>query len=141
MKVILLKPVSDLGLAGSVVSVSDGYASNFLFPKNLAKPVNKQTLVDSIVAVNQPATEQEKKIIEKINGVKLVIHVKTNDKGKLYESIKAGQVAGLLRQKKKINVKAKCIKFGQPIKEIGDFIVTAKISNQISNFKLIVEKL
>lgn len=141
MKVILLKPVSNLGLAGGVVNVSDGYAANFLFPKKLAEPVNKQTSTTNITTVNRPISSNEKKVLDQISNIKLVIHVKTNSQGKLYESIKAGQIAGLLRQKKKINVKANCISFSQPIKEIGEHYVAVKIANQISNFKLIVEKL
>ena len=44
MKVILLQDVKSLGKKGELVSVSDGYARNFLFPRNLAKEANAQAM-------------------------------------------------------------------------------------------------
>jgi len=142
MKVILLKPVTSLGLAGSVVNVSDGFAVNYLIPQKLAS--SNLIVTTHKVQVgngNQPLTQVDKDLLNSVANLQVVIKVTANDKGKLYEAIKAGQVASVLRSKKKINVKAEQLHFIKPIKELGEHQVNLKIANQAINFKLIVEKI
>ena len=141
MKILLLKPVNNLGLAGSVVNVSDGFAVNYLMPhklasSNLVVPPQRMEKIN-----NQVLTEQGKKTLAGVSNIQVIIKANANEKGKLYEAIKAGQVAGLLRSKKKINVKADEINFLKPIKDLGVHEINLKIANQVVSFKLIVEKL
>lgn len=141
MKVILLKQVSNLGLAGTVVNVSDGYAANYLIPKKLASSLVNLAVKKVVAEKNLPINEQGKKLLSGVANLKIVIYAKTNEQGKLYEAIKAGQVASLLRQKKKINIKSEQIHFAKPIKELGEHIIDVKVGNQTSSFKLTVEKI
>lgn len=142
MKVRLLKSFPTLGQAGSIVNVSQGYAFNYLLPKKIActnleeKKINGYSDDHAVIL-----SEQNKLDLHKIAGLKLEIKVKTNDQGRLYESIKPGQIAQLLRQRKNINVTAKQIIFNNSIKEVGNFELLFKIANQSVKFNLIVTKL
>ncbi len=99
MKVILLQDVKSLGKKGELVSVSDGYARNFLFPRNLAKEANAQAMnefrnaeqskqykIDTARAAAQKAKEE-------LEGSKFVMKAKAGDSGKLFGSITAKEIA------------------------------------------------
>lgn len=142
MKVRLLKMFPTLGQAGSVVNVSQGYAFNYLLPKKIVSTDLKEKVINGCSNDHEVVlTEKNKTDLHKIAGLKIEIKVKSNDQGRLYESIKPGQVAQLLRQRKNINVTAKQIIFSSSVKEVGHFELLFKIANQSVKFNLIVTKL
>lgn len=124
MKVILLKDVKNIGKAGDVKDVNDGYARNFLFPKRLA-----ETATDGAMKkVEKMRADQEKKLAEmekemkelakNINGKKINIKAKEKD-GKLFGSINGKEI---IKELKKIDsrITEKMFSLGAPIKEIGE---------------------
>ena len=85
MKVILLADVRNYGKKGDVVKVSDGYAKNCLFPKNLAKEATNQALTERQNEIDKNAHEKEiemqnaQKIFEKINGKTITVIAKAGN--------------------------------------------------------------
>ena len=61
MKIILTKDVNSLGKAGEVVIVKDGYARNYLLPKDLARQANKKNIAAIATAVEQASIQEAKK--------------------------------------------------------------------------------
>ncbi len=128
MKVILLQDIEDLGKKGDVKNVADGYARNFLFPRNLAKVATEEAIVELEKEKEleaQKAEEELKEIedfVSKIDGLEFEIIEKVDESGKLYGSINEIRIAKIMKEKG-FDIKKKQIKIPQPIKELGEFPV------------------
>ena len=129
MKVILLKDAEELGKRGDVKNVADGYARNFLFAKNLAKPATKQALkeLEAEKETEAQIAEQELKkiegIVSQIDGLEIEVIEKMDEGGKLYGALNEVKIAKILKDKG-LNIKKNQIKIPQPIKTVGEYPVT-----------------
>ena len=148
MKVILNQDIKGVGKKDQVINASDGYARNFLFPKNLAVPADKgnmanlQTRKDSANHKKEVELKQAEKIKEEISKIELIIKVKTGDNGKLFGSITAKEIAENLDNQYKIKVDKKKINLKDPIKELGVFNVQIKLfENVIATLKINITKM
>lgn len=143
MKVLLLHDVDRLGKQGEVVDVRDGYARNFLFPKNLAvKPTPKAHKTLELIKRKQAKLEQ--KLISEAQQVaraleaipEIVIEVRATATGNLYGSVTPSMVVDALRDHK-IKVDAKQIEMPSGIKQIGEYQVKVTLyKNLASTLKL-----
>ena len=104
MKVILTQDVKNLGKKGEMVSTSDGYARNFLFPRKLAVEANAQSLTELKNRENAKNHKIELEIeaanesAGKINGKTVKITAKAGQNGKLFGSVTSGIVSALNRE-------------------------------------------
>jgi large subunit ribosomal protein L9 len=136
MKVFLLKSVPQVGIAGEVIKVADGYAKNFLFPKKLAVEINATN--EQFYKQREKQIEHRKEVIatetsmlsEEISQIKLVLKRKTHDDGKLYASVNPADVVDLLAAKG-IKVGKSQIIFDKAIKTTGTYQVTVKLSSKL----------
>lgn len=103
MKVILKADVKGQGKKGELVSVSDGYARNFLFPRDLAAPADTQALNDlknKEEAARFHAAEERKAAqaaADALNGKTVKIVAKAGQNGRLFGSITTKEVAQMLK--------------------------------------------
>ncbi len=90
MKVILLQDIKNVGKKDEIINANDGYARNFLFPKNLAQEATKDNLLklqarkDSKAHKKSLEIEEFKKQAEIINKITLEIKVKAGENGKIF---------------------------------------------------------
>ena len=133
MKVILLKDVKGSGKTGDVVTVSDGYANNYLIKNGLAKPA---TAANMTVLDGQKASEQHKKdmvvtemkeLAAKINAASVIIAVAVGDNGKLFGAINTQGVAAELSAQAGIDIDKKKIVLPSPIKTVGTYSLAVKL--------------
>ena len=137
MKVILTADVKGKGKKGELVNVSDGYARNFLFPKNLAVEANASAMNEfkNREAAKAHHIEVEKQTAtanaEKIDGGTVVIHAKSGGNGKLFGSVTSKEVAaeatkvfGTTIDKKKVTM--------SDIKNYGEYTAEVKLYNGIT---------
>jgi len=134
MKVILLADVKGLGKKGEVVNAKDGYARNFLFPKNLAKEAtqgNIKVLEEQKTAKKlkqQQELEDAKELANKISQLTVKIQGKSGENGKLFGSITTKDIADQLKNQHKIKVDKRKIEVeGGNIKNIGVTIAEVKV--------------
>lgn len=136
MKVFMLKDVEKVGMAGSIINVTDGFAMNFLFPRKLALEVtdkNSQSLKVKIQKGAQHAQIVSSKIAmiaERINEMHLIVKEKTHDDGKLYGAVGADEIVKLLKDKD-ISIDKKQVEFDKNIKSVGEHKVTIKLSSKL----------
>ena len=137
MKVVLKQDVKGLGKKGELVNASDGYARNFLFPKNLAVEANAQNMTE-LKNREQAAkykidteTAEAKKNAERISGKTITITAKAGQNGKLFGSVTAKEIAekiekefGIKTDKRKITV--------EDIKQFGTYEFEIKLYTGIS---------
>ncbi|HHE76484.1 MAG TPA: 50S ribosomal protein L9 [Candidatus Parcubacteria bacterium] len=144
MKIVLLKDVENLGKKYEVKEVKDGYARNFLIPKNLAKLATPEVLkwaeMQKEIAAKKAEENLEKveKMVSDIDGLELEIPVKIGEKGQLFEKITAQKIVDSL---KKIGFKIKKDQVGlrEPIGEVGEFPIKVKFEHNLeAEIKLIV---
>lgn len=132
MKVILKQDVKGLGKKGELVNASDGYARNFLLPKNLAVEADAQNVTEmkNAEAAKQYKYDTEKAAAEaqakKLNGKTFVLTAKAGAGGKLFGSITAKDIALKIRTDTSINVDKRKVSVGD-IKAFGTYNATVKL--------------
>lgn len=147
MKVILLKDVKGLGKKGEVVNAKDGYARNFLLPKDLAKEAtqgNVKVLKEQKQA-KQKRKEEElneaKQLAEKLSKITVEIKSKAGENGKLFGSITTKDIAKALQKQHKIKIDKRKISLDNNIKSLGVTQVEAKVyPNVTGKFKVHVKE-
>ena len=147
MKVILLQDVKSLGKKGELVTVSDGYARNFLFPRNVAKEANAQAMNEFKNAEQSKqykidtAIAAAKKAKEKLEGSKFVIKAKAGDSGKLFGSITAKEIAAEVKKQMGVDIDKRKVSLKDDIKNLGEYDCELKLYSGITaNVTISVEK-
>lgn len=133
MKVILLQDVKALGKKGDLVNASDGYARNFLFPKNLAREANAQAMNEYKNAENSRnfkiATEkkQAEDFKAQLEGKTFEMKAKAGQGGRLFGSITAKQIAEEIKKQYNINIDKRKVVLESDIKEFGSYKAEVKL--------------
>ncbi|MDP3685690.1 MAG: 50S ribosomal protein L9 [bacterium] len=129
MKVVLLEDVKDLGHAGEVVEVADGYARNFLFPKALAVVATERrsSEADARQARAARASEEELKATQQLAEVtdqKTVrLERPIGPQGKLHGAVTANEIAAAIESALHISLPAGAVHLQKPIHEPGAYQV------------------
>ena len=138
MKVVLLQDVKSLGKKGELVTVSDGYARNFLFPKNLAKEANAQALSELKNAEQSKKYKHDtelaaaRKAKEALEGEKFVVPAKAGAGGRLFGSITAKEIAAEIKKQKGIDIDKRRIVLKGDIKNVGEYEAEIKLFQGIT---------
>ena len=128
MRVILKKDVQNVGLAGDIVTVKNGYARHYLFPKKQAVIFTEGSAKEAkhrkqwIEAQKKKALELRKTLAEKIQGQKLSFVKSADAKGKLFGSLTSFEISKALNIKG-FEIDKRSIKLDHPIKETGEHTV------------------
>lgn len=142
MDVILKSDVKGLGKKSEKVSVSDGYARNFLFPRGLAAEATAQTLSEM---KNKQSSEQfkadeelkaAKQSAEKINNNTVVLKAKGGANGKLFGSVTAKEIAVVVSNQFKVTVDKRKITVDD-IKAFGTYNAQVRLHPKVTaSFKV-----
>lgn len=145
MNVILLQDVKGTGKKGDLVKVSNGYANNFLFKKNLAveanaKSINEKNIQDqSIEFKKQKEIEYATEIQNKILNQTIEIKAKSGSNGKLFGSVTSKDISIELNNKFFIEIDKRKILLDQEIKAFGVFNAKIKLHPKVTaNIKVFV---
>ena len=146
MQVILKKDVQNLGEAGELVNVKDGYARNFLIPKNFAEDATEGALKNREQNLARIQAKQEKlhqealakaAEIEKLGQIEL--SAKAGESGKLFGTITTKKLCEELKEKANIEVDRKNVSLNAPINKVGEFTMLIKLTSKVkTELKVIV---
>lgn len=133
MQVILLQDIKGVGKKDEIINASDGYARNFLFPKNLALEATKDNLLK--LKAKQDANKYKKdvekeeaiKLANKLKEITLTISVKAGDNGKIFGGVTSKEISENLKSQYSINIDKKKINLSDTIKIVGVQIVDIKL--------------
>lgn len=137
MKVVLKQDVKSLGKKGELVNVSDGYARNFLFPKNLAVEANAQAMSELKNKEQaekyriETETAAAKADAAKIEGKTIKIVAKAGQNGKLFGSVTAKEIAAQIKTDFKVELDKRKIDVND-IKSFGTFSATARLNHGVT---------
>ena len=133
MKVILKQDIKGVGKKNEVINASDGYARNFLFPKNLAVEATAENM-QKLNSQNQAKQyrkdvekEQAQEIAKKLENITVQIKVQAGENGKIFGSVSSKEISENLEKKHKITIDKKKIELKEPIKTLGVRTVDAKL--------------
>lgn len=140
MKVILIKDVKGCGKSGELVSVKDGYAKNFLLPKNLAKIAD----VSGINEINSKKDalaykkENERKnalsIAKKLDGATIKVIVKSGENGKLFGSVTSKEIAERIEKDFGLKLDKRKIYLKEEIRSSGTYKIELRLFKDINTF-------
>ncbi len=146
MKVILTQSIDRVGKMGDIVSVKDGYARNYLFPKKFAKEATtgnmkcieglkkKQALLEAAKIASA------KVIADKIAALSITITVEAGEEDKLFGSVTTDMIATAL-EAEGVKVDKKDIILDEAIKKLGSYQVTVKIIPEVkAALKVLIAK-
>ena len=139
MKVILLENLRKIGSIGEIIDVKRGFARNFLISNKKALYASKENIaeVEKIKSeLGKKDTEKKieaKKISEKINGKEYEIKKLSTENKELYGSVKPTEIAKILQEKNKLDIKPSMIQPITEIKSLGKFKVKIILHSEVDS--------
>jgi large subunit ribosomal protein L9 len=136
MQIILLQRIENLGQMGDVVTVKPGYARNFLLPKKKALRATKENISyfegqrKEFEAENLKTRKEAENISQKMKDIKLKMIRQASDKGHLYGSVSARDIADNLKEIG-FSLDYHQVEIPKPIKEIGISDVRVKLHPEV----------
>ena len=138
MQVILKKEVQNIGEAGDLVNVKDGYSRNFLIPKNYAEIATEGALKNREQNLARLQAKQEKlhqealakaEQIEKLGSIEL--SAKAGESGKLFGTITTKKLCEEIKDKHDIEIDKKTVSLNHPINRIGNYVMLIKLTSKV----------
>lgn len=137
MQLILQEDVYNLGKAGEIVKVREGYGRNFLLPQKKAVIANPKNIVEMEHHKKVIASQQAKRVKEaeghksKIESLLITITKEAGEENKLFGSVTSLEIAEALLVQG-IQVDKRLIHISEPIKALGDFEVSVRLVGDVS---------
>jgi large subunit ribosomal protein L9 len=145
MKVLLLEDVHNLGDAGDVVKVADGYGRNYLLRRGLAKLASEGAVqeADQIRKSAERKRDREraeaKDLAKHIEGLTLTFQARAGEKGKLYGSITSGDLAEALERELGQEIDRRKI-VSDPLRQVGEHLVQVRLLSEVSaTIKVVIQ--
>ena len=138
MKVILQRDIPKVGKHGEVVNVADGYARNYLFPRQLAVSASGGALKAHQARMDRDKEKTAKQLgdaqshAERLQDLTLTIIGKVGTGTKLYGSITAQDVADAIEREKGVTVDKRRVGLVDPIKTLGTYNVPVRLHSDVS---------
>ena len=127
MQVILIQDVNNLGGTNEVVNVRNGYARNFLFPRQMAVEASPSNMKQLDERLKQQKKKEEKmlaevnKVVDVLKQSPVKIGAKTGTSGKIFGSVTSVQIARAIRDQKGYEIDRRRIHLVDDVKELGTY--------------------
>ena len=146
MKIVLLDDILNVGEAGEVVNVKDGYARNYLIPRRLAERATKDAL-NRVELIKRAAEAKRATRMAEAAGKfalladkALVIPMKAGTESRLFGAVTSAMIADELKKQFDVDIDRRHIMLEEPIKHLGEFTVPLKASADVTGeVRLLVE--
>lgn len=136
MEVVLRQDVPSLGKKGDLVRVKDGYARNYLFPKDLAVPATKGTLREQ-ESLHEAKKEKEDRVLTQaqkdgasIDGKTVVFQAKAGQ-GRIFGSITPEDIAAKIQKMYKVTIDKRKVLLDENLKELGEHEVFVQLHPKV----------
>ena len=145
VKILLTEDVTNLGEAGEIMSVADGYARNYLIPRGMAVLAIGGTVKQAEVRQQTEARRQNRliqenqKLASTLSGLTLTFHVRAGENEQLYGSITNADIAQSLEEQVGRPIDRRKIELEEPIHHLGSYRVPIRLGeNQIPHIGVVV---
>jgi large subunit ribosomal protein L9 len=137
MRVVFLNDVEGIANAGEIKNVADGYARNFLLPRNLAAAATPARVQQAEARARVFAAQQEKVdevarvLAAKIAAAPVVLQAKVGEHGRLYGSVTASDIAAVLSERSDGLIEHRQVLLSAPIKETGRQEIAVSLTRNV----------
>jgi len=142
---MLIKDVENVGLAGDVKEVADGYGRNFLIPRRLAVLAGKgieaeaRRLRDAVTKREAKERDDAQELADLIDNKTVVVRLKVGAEDKVFGAITNDDVATALRLQHQVDVDRRKIDIKDPLKQLGEHRVPLRLHRDVTaNINLII---
>lgn len=138
MKVLLIQDVDNLGYAGDVKKVANGFGRNYLLPQGMAVLATPgamkqaETIRKAAEKRRAQETEDARAIANQIANLELIFERRAGETGKLYGSVTSGDIAEAIKEKTEIDIDKRKVSLHEPIRNLGEQEVTVKLMIDVS---------
>ena len=138
MKLILTAAVDNLGVAGDVVEVKDGYGRNYLVPRGYAIRWTRggEKQIDGIKRSRDAreirGIDHAQEVRGKLEDLSVELGVRAGDTGKLFGAVTAADVAAAIKKAGNVSVDKRSIEINKPIKTVGSHTVGVKLHDAVT---------
>lgn len=147
MKVVLLEDVANVGRAGEVKEVADGYGRNFLLPRKLAL-LGTPSAIKAAEAQLQKDKEKQQhfdaeitKLAQQLEGLLITFKERVSSEDRLYGSVRDSDIARELSQLTGLDIAKEKIELEEPIRQLGEYEVPVRLSEDLApKIKVIVTR-
>jgi large subunit ribosomal protein L9 len=138
MKLILTAPVDNLGVAGDVVDVKDGYGRNYLVPRGFAinwtKGAEKQ--IEGIKRARDAreirGIEHAQQVRDHLERVAVEVPVRASEGGKLFGAVTPSLIVNAIKKSGGPAVDKRAVQVGKPIRSLGQHTVGIKLHDAVT---------
>ncbi len=145
MKIMLTKDVQNVGHAGDIKEVADGYGRNFLIPRHLAVVARKGTesearrLRDAVTKREVKERDDAQELADLIDDKTVVVRLKVGSEDKVFGAITNDDIATALRLQHQVDIDRRKIDIRDPLKQLGEHRVPLKLHRDVTaNINLII---
>ena len=138
MKVVFYQDIQGTALVGDVKDVKNGFARNFLLPRNLAGPATQENLQHANSLAEKEARRQAKLDDaaaiqrDRLEGYTISLEARIGETGRLYGSITNRDIAAKLQESSGIEIDSHVVLLAEPIRDLGKRSVTVKFNRNVS---------
>ena len=130
MKVIFLQDLPNVAYAGEIKEVADGYARNFLIPKQIAA-VARPGAVNIVSARQTKVISEYTELASKLEGVELSFKARAGAKDRLFGAVTAADIAAQLNETTGVDIDKRKIELEKPIHELGEYEISIRLAKDI----------
>ena len=137
MKVILNKTIDNLGNAGEIIIVKDGYARNYLIPKGWVKLATRENIVatQKYIEIQQKKNAKTRDNLEalgkQLDKLSLKFELKAGEEGRLFGSVTSQMIVDAIAEKG-YTVNKKEVEIPDSINQVGKYFVDVKLGQGYS---------
>jgi large subunit ribosomal protein L9 len=138
MKIMLTKDVANIGLAGDVKEVADGYGRNYLIPRKLAVLAGKgaeaeaRRLREATAKREAKERDEARDLAEMIDNKTVVVRLKVGAEDKVFGAITNEDIATALRLQHQVEVDRRKIDVKDPLKQLGEHQVPLRLHRDVT---------
>jgi large subunit ribosomal protein L9 len=138
MKLILTAAVDNLGLAGDIVEVKDGYGRNYLVPRGYAIAWTKggEKQIEGIKRSRDARAirnlDHAQEVRSALEGLSVTLPVRAGGSGKLFGAVTAADISAAIKKSGGPSVDKRSVEIGKPIKTVGTHTVGVKLHDAVT---------
>jgi len=138
MRVVFIEDVEGVALGGEVKEVKNGFARNYLIPKNLAAPATHNNLQRIHKLTKNAATsrtyrlDEMKNLAGTLDGTEIGIEMRAGSNNRLYGSVTGTMVADALAEETGIEIERRLVQLDDPIRDVGTYEVQLRLYSDVN---------
>ncbi|MCX4325870.1 MAG: 50S ribosomal protein L9 [Lachnospiraceae bacterium] len=146
MEVILLEDVKSLGRKGEIVKVSDGYARNYIFKKNLGREATAKNLNELKLQkqheekVAKEKLEEARAFAEELKDKSVTLSIKTGSGGRSFGSVSTKEISAAIKEQLGYDIDKKKMSLDVPVKSPGTYNLAIKLHPKVTGELSVVVK-